>query len=140
MISITYRNYLLSIRYAYLPLSNYIPPRKFFFLLLNRNSRSMSSFRNSYFRFGWWFLPPVYSYAAAGVLLLSYVMWAVVLKQNAYLSRTIKVEEGQTVVDTGLYGIVRHPMYGATILLFLMRFATAFNLIDKLFFNLFPPF
>ena len=71
------------------------------------------------YRFQWWQLPPVYSYIASGIFLASYVMWAVVLKQNSYLSRTIKVEEGQKVVDKGLYGVVRHPMYTATIFLFL---------------------
>jgi protein-S-isoprenylcysteine O-methyltransferase Ste14 len=53
------------------------------------------------------------------VFVASYILYAEVLRENAYLSRTIKVEEGQTVVDTGLYGIVRHPMYMATIFLFL---------------------
>ena len=71
------------------------------------------------FRFGWWQIPPIYTYVSAVIFLLSYVMWAVVLKQNAYLSRTIKVEEGQQVIDKGLYGIIRHPMYTATIFLFL---------------------
>ena len=71
------------------------------------------------YRFQWWQLTPVYSYIASGIFLVSYVMWAVVLKQNSYLSRTIKVEEGQKVVDKGLYGVVRHPMYTATIFLFL---------------------
>jgi protein-S-isoprenylcysteine O-methyltransferase Ste14 len=59
--------------------------------------------------------------AAASVLfLVAYGLYAEVLRENAYLSRTVKVEQGQTVVSTGLYGIVRHPMYAATILLFLM--------------------
>ena len=71
------------------------------------------------FRFQWWQLPPIYSYIAAAVFLFAYAMWAVVLKQNAYLSRTIKVEEGQQVIDEGLYGVVRHPMYTATVFLFL---------------------
>ena len=71
------------------------------------------------FRFQWWQLPPVCSYISAGIFLLSYVTWAVVLKQNAYLSRTIKVEEGQKLIDKGLYGIIRHPMYTATVFLFL---------------------
>jgi protein-S-isoprenylcysteine O-methyltransferase Ste14 len=53
------------------------------------------------------------------LFLLSYALYAEVMRENAYLSRTIKVEEGQTVVDTGLYGIVRHPMYMATLSLFL---------------------
>jgi len=51
--------------------------------------------------------------------LLAYVMYAEVLRENTYLSRTIKVQQNQMVVDTGLYGIVRHPMYSATVLLFL---------------------
>ena len=54
------------------------------------------------FRYGWWQIPPIYTYLSAVIFLLSYVMWAVVLKQNAYLSRTIKVEEGQQVIDKGL--------------------------------------
>ena len=54
------------------------------------------------------------------LFLLAYVLYAEVMRENAYLSRTVKVEEGQKVVDTGLYGIVRHPMYAVTILLFLM--------------------
>ncbi len=90
------------------------------------------------FRFGWWFLPPIYSYAAAGVLLLSYVMWAVVLKQNAYLSRTIKVEEGQQVIDKGLYGVVRHPMYTASIFLFLSMPLVLGSMVAFFVFLLYP--
>ena len=71
------------------------------------------------FRFKWFALPPLVSYIASGTLLLGYIMWGVVLKQNTYVSRTIKVEENQPVVDTGLYGVVRHPMYTASIILFL---------------------
>ena len=71
------------------------------------------------FRFKWFTLPPLVSYIASGTLLLGYIMWGVVLKQNTYVSRTIKVEENQKVVDTGLYGVVRHPMYTASIILFL---------------------
>ena len=70
------------------------------------------------FRFGWSKLPLWVNLAAAVVLLLSYALYAEVLRENAYLSRTIEVQEGQTVVSTGLYGIVRHPMYAATLLLF----------------------
>ena len=70
-------------------------------------------------RFGWPMLPSWVSWVAAALFLVAYALYAVVLKENAYLSRTIEVQEGQHVVDTGLYGIVRHPMYSATVLLFL---------------------
>ena len=72
------------------------------------------------FRFGWSVMPGWVTIIAAVLFLVAYGLYAVVLRENAYLSRTIKVEEGQTVVDTGLYGVVRHPMYMATILLFTM--------------------
>lgn len=71
------------------------------------------------YRFNLLQIDKIYTYIFAVVLLLSYLMWAEVLRENTYLSRTIKVEENQKVVDTGLYGIVRHPMYSATIILFL---------------------
>lgn len=70
-------------------------------------------------RFGWYLLPPWVSVAAAAVFLLGYGLYAEVLRENTYLSRTIQVQEGQRVVSTGLYGVVRHPMYAATLLLFL---------------------
>lgn len=72
------------------------------------------------FRFGWSQMPLPVTIIASVLFLISYALYAEVMRENAYLSRTIKVEEGQKVVDTGLYGIVRHPMYMATILLFLM--------------------
>ncbi len=72
------------------------------------------------FRFGWSDMPSWVVAAASMLFLVAYALYAEVMRENAYLSRTIKVEEGQTVVDTGLYGIVRHPMYAMTILLFLM--------------------
>lgn len=72
------------------------------------------------FRFGWSQMPMPVTIAASVLFLVAYILYAEVMRENAYLSRTIKVEEGQTVVDTGLYGIVRHPMYSVTILLFLM--------------------
>lgn len=71
------------------------------------------------FRFGWTQLPRIVPPLAAITYLLGYVIYAEVLRENAYLSRTIEVQEGQTVVDTGLYGVVRHPMYSATLILFL---------------------
>ena len=72
------------------------------------------------FRFGWSEMPLAVTITASVLFLLAYALYAEVMRENAYLSRTIKVEEGQKVVDTGLYGVVRHPMYMATILLFLM--------------------
>lgn len=72
------------------------------------------------FRFGWSKMPVWVVVTASALFLAAYALYAEVMRENAYLSRTIKVEEGQTVVDTGLYGIVRHPMYAVTILLFLM--------------------
>ena len=71
------------------------------------------------FRFGWLPLPAWVSYAAAVLFLIAYLLYAEVLRENAYLSRTIEVQDNQKVVDTGLYGIVRHPMYAVTLLLFL---------------------
>ena len=71
------------------------------------------------YRFGWMTMPSWIVWAAAIVFLLAYLMFGEVLRENSYLSRTIEVQEGQKVVDTGLYGIVRHPMYSATLFLFL---------------------
>ena len=71
------------------------------------------------YRYAWIVMPSWAVWSAAVLFLLSYLMYAEVLRENAYLSRTIEVQEGQKVIDTGLYGIVRHPMYSATILLFL---------------------
>ena len=71
------------------------------------------------FRFGWLTLPKGVVIGAAIVFLAAYILYAEVLRENTYLSRTIEVQENQKVIDTGLYGIVRHPMYGVTLLLFL---------------------
>ena len=71
------------------------------------------------YRYKWLQVPSWLSYVAIAIFVLSYLMYAEVLRENAYLSRTIGVQEGQKVVDTGLYGIVRHPMYTATIFLFI---------------------
>ena len=71
------------------------------------------------FRFKWIILPDWISYAAAVVFLIAYALYAEVLRENAYLSRTVEVQKNQKVIDTRLYGIVRHPMYMSTLFLFL---------------------
>lgn len=71
------------------------------------------------FRFQWFMLPDWTAWAGAGVFLFSYLLYAEVLRENTYLSRTVEVQSGQKVIDTGLYGIVRHPMYSVTVILFL---------------------
>lgn len=70
-------------------------------------------------RFDWYMLPMPVSIIGATLFLIAYILYAEVLRENTYLSRTIEVQEGQKVIDTGLYGIVRHPMYAVTLLLFL---------------------
>ena len=70
-------------------------------------------------RFGWCVLPAWAVWAAAGLFLVCYLLYAEVLRENTYLSRTIEVQENQKVIDTGLYAVVRHPMYMATTVLFL---------------------
>ena len=71
------------------------------------------------FRFGWIVLPDNVTYISAVIFLIAYVLYAEVMRENEYLSRTIEVQENQKVIDTGMYGIVRHPMYFTTVLLFL---------------------
>ena len=83
------------------------------------------------FRFDWWMLPQWVSILGTVLFLASYALYAEVLRENTWQSRTIEVQEGQTVVSTGLYGIVRHPMYAVTLVLFLsmplvLRSALAF--------------
>ena len=70
-------------------------------------------------RFQWLVLPDWAVWLAAALFLFGYILYAVVLRENTYLSRTIEVQENQKIIDTGLYGVVRHPMYTATIILFL---------------------
>ena len=70
-------------------------------------------------RFGWWVLPNWVVWVSAGLFLASYLLYAEVMRENTYLSRTVEVQDNQKVIDTGLYGIVRHPMYMATTVMFL---------------------
>ena len=90
------------------------------------------------FRFGWCPLPQSISYGAAVAFLIAYVLYAEVLRENTYLSRTIEVQAGQTVVDTGLYGIVRHPMYAVTLLLFLSMPLVLGSVISFVIFLAYP--
>jgi len=90
------------------------------------------------FRFQWLPIPTAVSYVATGVLLLSYLAWAEVLRENTYLSRTVKVEEGQKVIDKGLYAIVRHPMYSASVFLFLSMPLVLGSLISFFVFLFYP--
>ena len=90
------------------------------------------------FRFEWILLPESISWIAAGVFLLSYVLYAEVLRENEFLSRTIEIQENQKVIDTGLYGVVRHPMYSATIFLFLSMPLVLGSLISFILFLVYP--
>lgn len=90
------------------------------------------------FRFQWLPLPAWVSIAASVVFLLGYLLYAQVLRENAYLSRIVEVQAGQRVVDTGLYGVVRHPMYSATLLLFLSMPLVLGSLIGFLPFLAYP--
>lgn len=90
------------------------------------------------FRFHWIELPDWVSFAAAGVFVLSYLLYAEVLRENTYLSRTVEVQENQKVIDTGLYGMVRHPMYGVTVFLFLSMPLVLGSIISFAFFLMYP--
>lgn len=90
------------------------------------------------FRYDWSILPLWVSWVAAGFFLLSYLLYAEVLRENVYLSRTIEVQENQRVIDTGLYGVVRHPMYAATLLLFLSMPLVLGSLISVGVFLVYP--
>ena len=90
------------------------------------------------FRFGWLMLPKWAVIIGAVLFLLSYAMYAEVMRENAYLSRTIEVQENQEVVSTGLYGIVRHPMYSATVMMFLSIPIILGSLISFVIFLIYP--
>ena len=91
------------------------------------------------YRFGWLTLPNWIPILFAVVFLLAYALYAEVLRENVYLSRTVEVQENQQVVDTGLYGIVRHPMYMTTLLLFLSMPLVLGSLISFLIMFLYLP-
>lgn len=90
------------------------------------------------YRFGWMQLPREIVYFAAALFLAGYGLFAEVMRENAFLSRTVEVQEGQTVVDSGLYGIVRHPMYFATMIMFLAMPLILGSVIAFVVFLLYP--
>ncbi|MGI6091133.1 MAG: methyltransferase family protein [Saccharofermentanales bacterium] len=90
------------------------------------------------YRYKWLVLPKALVFAATAVFLFAYLLYAEVLRENTYLSRTIEVQDSQKLVDTGLYGIVRHPMYAATILLFLSMPLVLGSLFSFIVFLLYP--
>ena len=90
------------------------------------------------YRFAWHILPHWVSIAAAVVFLIAYLLYAEVLRENTYLSRTIEIQENQKVIDTGLYGIVRHPMYSVTLLLFLAMPLVLGSIISFIIFLAYP--
>ena len=89
-------------------------------------------------RFEWILLPNIVIWSSAFLFLLAYLLYIIVLKENQFLSRTIEVEEKQKIIDTGLYGIVRHPMYTSTIVLFLTMPLILGSLISFLIFLVYP--
>lgn len=90
------------------------------------------------FRFGWVMLPGAVSWVGAALFLLSYLMYGEVLRENTYLSRTVEVQQGQRVIDTGLYGIVRHPMYSVTVIMFLSMPLVLGSVISFVIFLAYP--
>ena len=90
------------------------------------------------FRFNWLQLPNYLVILGSVVFIISYIIYAEVLRENAFLLRTIEVEEGQKLVDTGLYGVVRHPMYAATIFLFLSMPLILGSLYSFVIFLIYP--
>ena len=90
------------------------------------------------YKYSWIELPNIVIIVAAILFIVSYILYAEVLRENTYLSRTIEVQENQKVVDTGLYGIVRHPMYAVTILLFLSMPLILDSIISFVIFLIYP--
>lgn len=90
------------------------------------------------FKYGWSYLPKEVTIISSIILVISYILYAEVMRENTYLSRTVEVQENQKVIDTGLYGIVRHPMYFATTLLFLSFPLVLGSLISFIIFLIFP--
>ena len=90
------------------------------------------------YRYSWIIMPDIIVYIGTIFFLIAYLLYAVVLKENTYLARTIGVEDNQKVIETGFYGIVRHPMYSITIILFLMMPIVLNSLISLVIFLIYP--
>ena len=90
------------------------------------------------YRFSWITIPNIIVIISSVIFILSYILYAEVLRENTYLSRTIKVQENQKIVDTGLYGIVRHPMYSITLILFLTMPLILGSIISFTIFLIYP--
>ena len=89
-------------------------------------------------RYKWIEMPNAVTIISSIIFIIAYILYAEVLRENTYLSRTIEVQENQKVIDTGLYGIVRHPMYAATILLFLTMPLILGSIISFIIFLIYP--
>ena len=90
------------------------------------------------YRFSWFIMPNIVVIISSIIFIISYILYAEVLRENTFLSRTIKVQENQKVVDTGLYSIVRHPMYSITLLLFLTMPLILGSIISFIIFLIYP--
>ena len=90
------------------------------------------------YRYDWIELPSIVIVISSVIFVISYILYAEVLRENTYLARTIKVEKNQKVIDTGLYGIVRHPMYAITVILFLSMPLILGSLISLIVFLIYP--
>lgn len=90
------------------------------------------------YRYRWIEMPNVVTIISSILFIIAYILYAEVLRENTYLSRTIEVQENQKVIDTGLYGIVRHPMYAVTILLFLTIPLVLGSIISFIIFLIYP--
>ena len=90
------------------------------------------------YRFSWIIMPNIIVIISSVLFIISYILYAEVLKENTYLSRTIKVQENQKVVDTGFYSIVRHPMYSITLVLFLTMPLILGSIISFVIFLIYP--
>lgn len=90
------------------------------------------------YRYGWNMLPNIFVISSSVIFIISYILYAEVLRENTYLSRVIEVQENQKVIDTGLYSVVRHPMYSITIIMFLSMPIILGSIYSFLIFLVYP--